>query len=251
MSSRLQHLAKDIARPVARLMGLAHRDSSPLELRMIADGFGQLTSDCPGPLMIRETFDEMQDARELGDLFCRHGSDKATKHDYHLAYGSLLASRRSESLRLLEVGIGSVNPRIPSNMGLSGVPGASLRAWRDWAPLFQIIGADIDPATMLGDERIETIVVDQLSSASLAGLAERVRPVDIVIVDGLHVFAADLKTLIAGLSMLNRGGMVAVEDVVPGAFGLWRAVSAVLANRYDCRLYVGAAGEGLMIITAA
>ena len=79
----------------------------------------------------------------LNVLFERNGSDKSTTHDYHLLYGLTLAMPAKTS-NILEIGIGSNNLKIVSNMGEQGTPGASLYAWRDYFPSAFIFGAGVD-----------------------------------------------------------------------------------------------------------
>jgi hypothetical protein len=62
---------------------------------------------------------------ELATLFNQYGSDKSSVHNYHLVYAPLLAPRRSDPLRLLEIGLGTNDPHMVSTMGPSGKPGAS------------------------------------------------------------------------------------------------------------------------------
>ena len=82
-------------------------------------------------------------AAKLKELYNQYGSDKARYHDYHLLYGSLLSEPASVTA-LLEIGLGTNNPRLISNMGKRGRPGSSLRAFRDFLPTARIYGADID-----------------------------------------------------------------------------------------------------------
>jgi len=79
----------------------------------------------------------------LNVLFEHNGSDKSTTHDHHLLYGLTLAMPAKTS-NILEIGIGSNNLKIVSNMGEQGTPGASLYAWRDYFPSAFIFGAGVD-----------------------------------------------------------------------------------------------------------
>ena len=68
---------------------------------------------------------------KLCHVMTRQGSDKGLfRHNYTTIYSALLKERQSEPLRIFELGLGSTNPDMPFNMGLSGRPGASLRGWR-------------------------------------------------------------------------------------------------------------------------
>src|SRR5262249_4913153 len=50
--------------------------------------------------------------QELAALFNLYGSDKSSRHNYHLLYAPLLAPRRRDQLRLLEIGIGTTSPDV-------------------------------------------------------------------------------------------------------------------------------------------
>jgi hypothetical protein len=82
----------------------------------------------------------------LRNLFDLNKSDKGTGHEYFKIYQpilSLLLSQKKK-IQIFEIGIGTNHLEIKSNMGLSGTPGASLRAFRDFNPNINVIGADID-----------------------------------------------------------------------------------------------------------
>ena len=101
---------------------------------------------------------DLSGVQELAELFNRHGSDKSSRHNYHLLYAPLLAPRRRNRLHLLEIGIGTNNPDVVSTMGASGKPGASLRAFRDFCPQAQVFGADIDRRILFEEDRIRTLL---------------------------------------------------------------------------------------------
>ena len=58
---------------------------------------------------------------------------------------------RLNNLNIFEVGLGTNNVDVPSNMGKDGKPGASLRAWRDYFP-----NADIDTRILFKEDKIQT-----------------------------------------------------------------------------------------------
>ena len=74
---------------------------------------------------------KIKQAIRLKKLFDFYGSDKSNFHDYHLIYSSLFENTL-EVKKILEVGIGTNNINMLSNMGESGKPGASLMAFRDF-----------------------------------------------------------------------------------------------------------------------
>ena len=172
---------------------------------------------------------------ELADLLHRHGSDKSTIHDYYEVYGSILADKRHEPLRILEIGLGTNNLAFQSNMGLGGRPGASLRAFRDWAPKAQVFGADIDRGVLFEEERIKTFFVDQTKPETLQAVAQSVGSgFDLIIDDGLHLPHANLNTIEVLLPLLKPDGTMVVEDIDRIHLHYWRAAQAVLPQHDTC-----------------
>ena len=164
--------------------------------------------------------------------FDEHGSDKANGHRYHVVYGAKLA-RTPAVAAVLEIGIGTNNEDVASNMGCFGRPGSSLRAFRDALPGARIYGADVDPRILFREERIETFLVDQTNLASFDELGRSIEgELDLVIDDGLHAPNANLATLIFGLPRLKPGGWLVVEDIKPIAVPFWQVVAAFLPERY-------------------
>ena len=175
-----------------------------------------------------------QDITELSDLFERHGSNNSSFHDYHLLYAPILAPLRREPLYLLEIGLGTNNPAIVSTMGKSGRPGASLRAFRDFLPHAQIVGADIDRQILFEEDRIRTFYVDQTREESFEELATHLSnaPFDLVIDDGLHSPNANIGTMLFSFQILKRGGRFIVEDISADAIPVWQTVGALLPPAY-------------------
>lgn len=186
-----------------------------------------------------------QQCQLLGRLLTERGSDKATAHDYHKLYSSILADR--EGVRsVLEIGMGSNHPDVVSNMGVEGRPGASLRAFRDFLPNAQIYGADIDARILFQEDRISTFPVDQLDPAALATLAELIPDdrFDLIIDDGLHAPDANVNTLAFSLDKLAPGGWVVIEDIRVEAIPVWKLASALLPESF--KSYILLARGGVM-----
>ena len=106
---------------------------------------------------------------KIKKLFNFYGSDKAKHHDYHLIYSSIFLNN-SKVKKILEIGMGTNDENLLSNMGINGKPGASLMAFRDFFKNAKIYGADIDKNILFKDHRIKTSYVDQTSEASLRKL---------------------------------------------------------------------------------
>ena len=169
-------------------------------------------------------------ANELELLFNKHGSDKAWDHNYHLLYGSFLGPRRQNTMRVLEIGLGTNNPDVVSTMGESGIPGASLRAFRDFLPNAKVFGADIDEPILFKEDRIETYYVDQTQPNSFNDLLLNLgtEGFDLVIDDGLHAPNANIATLAFALHILKPNGWLVIEDIKTESLPIWETVSALL-----------------------
>jgi hypothetical protein len=206
-------------RGLARLNRLTN-PAAAMEMRKINDVAGHV-ADSP-------------DCVELARLFNHYGSDKASTHDYYLLYAALLERKRYEAFSLLEIGLGTNNIDVLSNMGRFGKPGASLRAFRDWAPRAGVFGADIDERILFEEERIKTFPVDQTRPETLDQLAGRFAPksFDIIIDDGLHLLEPNINTVLFALPLIKDDGVIVVEDVSGGAFPFWEMAFSMLAPDY-------------------
>ena len=155
----------------------------------------------------------------LCEVMHAFGSDKGLgRHNYTIFYDSLLAPIRQDALNLFELGIGTNDVRLKSNMGRSGKPGASLYAWRQYLPRTRIVAADIDSSILFRTERIECYHCDQTSVASIAGLWDRPElqsvAFDLMIDDGLHEFEGNTTFLENSYGKLRHGGLLIVEDIL-------------------------------------
>lgn len=180
---------------------------------------------------------EDSDTKELAALFNHYGSDKATRHNYYVAYASLLKGKRTEAFNLLEIGLGTNNTSFRSNMGKYGKPGASLRAFRDWAPNAQVYGAEIDIGVLFEEERIKTYFVDQTQPKTLDVLTAKLpkEGLDLIIDDGLHTPWANFNVVNFALPLLKKDGVLVIEDIVPKYLPLWHIAVALYSNSYECR----------------
>ena len=167
----------------------------------------------------------IQNAKILGELFEKYGSDK-TFHHYNYIYGKILPGCG----RLLEVGLGTNYEDVVSTMGREGKPGASLRAFRDFLPGASIFGADIDSRILFSEDRIQTFAADQTSLESLRRIPGA--PYDVIIDDGLHTVDANLDVLLFAINALNQNGWLVIEDILPAALPVWQIVSRIIP--YEC-----------------
>lgn len=147
-----------------------------------------------------------------------YGSDKGlSQHNYTKLYSSLLEHLIGKpDVNIFELGIGTNNPDIPSSMGINGVPGASLRGWRDWFKSANIYGADIDKNILFTEDRIKTYYVDQRDAGNIRDMWKNIGhdvQFDVIIDDGLHEFSANDIFLKNSIHKLKPGGIYIIEDI--------------------------------------
>jgi SAM-dependent methyltransferase len=180
---------------------------------------------------------EIQSSHELKKLLDSYGSDKANQHNYHYLYGAIL-SNPGGIKNIFEVGLGTNNTDVTSNMGEKGRPGASLRAFRDFCPDAKIYGADIDRRVLFKENRIETYFIDQTKPLSFEPFVKKFQQkFDLVIDDGLHSPNANIQTLAFGLQLIKKGGWVVIEDINPNALHLWQIIASILPKeKYESHI---------------
>jgi hypothetical protein len=167
-------------------------------------------------------------------VMTRHGSDKGQgwrrpnrptlTHNYTTIYSVLFGNLRDRPLRIFELGLGTNDTKFADNMGINGIPGASLRGWRELFPNALVFGADIDRDILFEEDRIKTFYCDQLDSVAVRDLWSQ--PVlqggmDIIIDDGLHSFEANTSFLDGSLANLRPGGVYVIEDIRQEAIERW------------------------------
>lgn len=158
--------------------------------------------------------------KKLSELFNQYGSDK-DRNGYTPVYQSLFEGRRRDSIKLLEIGIGTMLPGEASSMvgyALDGYePGGSLRAWRDYFPKGEIHGMDVQPDTQFEDDRIKTFLCDSTKKYEDGWIEESFDKYDFIIDDGLHTPDAQYKTFNNFYRLLKPGGVYVIEDIIPGS----------------------------------
>lgn len=161
-------------------------------------------------------------------------SDKSSHHHtYTRYYHTLFRDYTTEEFSLLEIGIGSIDPSVPSNMaGTKHTyrPGASLRGWRDYFPRAKIYGADIDDKVLFTEDRIETFRLDQTDLEQLRVEAGR-RKYKIIVDDSLHVLHANWSAYKILFQAVEKTGVYIIEDVCTLTDDEFRKVA--MDNPYD------------------
>lgn len=167
---------------------------------------------------------------KLCDIMYRNYSDKSSLHQHHnytLIYDELFSSLRNKEINILEIGIGSINPQIPSNMtggelGRVYRPGASIRGWYEYFNDVNIYCCDIDTSIINFDEdRIHGFYMDQTSDESIDNALNNILKdvsFDFIIDDGLHWFPTNCDVMNKLLPKVKKGGYYIIEDIVHSQF---------------------------------
>jgi hypothetical protein len=166
---------------------------------------------------------------ELCLIMNQEGSDKGNgHHNFSKIYHELFKDIREHPINIFELGMGTNNPYINSNMGPNGKPGASLRGWSKYFTLAKIYGADIDGIIVNGrydTDRIKTVWVDQRSPSTIND-------------DGLHEVRANITFLENSHHKLSEGGIYIIEDILPHEIKIFeeKLSSFCQSNKFEYRL---------------
>jgi len=164
----------------------------------------------------------------LARLFKFYGSDKSTTHNYHIVYGAIMPYLGA-SPRILEIGLGTNNPGIISTMGPLGKPGASLRAFMEFAPQSCVHGGDIDPTIFVEGARV--FEVDQRDLSSFEKIkSEGALVYDLIIDDGMHTADTHINTLNFALGAMSQRGICVIEDINESNLPIWSIVQEILRD---------------------
>ena len=156
--------------------------------------------------------------QDLKILMDNYGSDKGGKnneHNFAQYYSQIFHNQKDKIENFLEIGLGTNDINMPSNMGKDGKPLASLRAWRDYFKNANIYGADIDRNILNDENRIKTFYVDQTNPDSIKDLFNQIgnKSFDIILEDGLHEFNANICFFENAINFLKTDGVYIIEDV--------------------------------------
>jgi len=156
--------------------------------------------------------------KSLTDLMNYYGSDKGgfnKDHNFSDYYSTIFFDKKESVKNILEIGLGTNNIKVPSNMGLQGKPLASLRAWKDYFANANVYGADIDKEILKNEDRIKTFYVDQTNPISISDLYKNIGNInfDIIIDDGLHEYNANIRLFENSFKYLSKQGIYIIEDV--------------------------------------
>lgn len=163
----------------------------------------------------------------LSSIMKKYGSDKGSPNEVEITrsgwianrytdlYHILFATIREDTKKVFECGIGSNNEDVESNMTTNGIPGASLRGWREYFSNADIYGADIDSRILFQEDRIRTFYVDQTDPESIKTMWAQIDETDFdfILDDGLHTAQANIEFLENSWDRLKNNGIYIIEDV--------------------------------------
>jgi SAM-dependent methyltransferase len=175
----------------------------------------------------------------LCEIMRRNGSDKSTYHNYTLFYDSIFSHMVGKGIDIFEMGLGTNNTSMLSNMGADGRPGASLRGWNEYFINANVYGADIDRDILFDEGRIKTFFCDQTSPRIISDMWNGHfidKKFDIIIDDGLHEFHANFTFLECSIHKLRPGGIFVIEDLLPHTANMFRECQRELESRYGCTI---------------
>jgi len=168
------------------------------------------------------SFDEKQ-YTPLCEIMGRNKSDKGSInitnswHNYTTFYYSIFKNISYNKLRIFELGLGTNNINLPSNMGIDGRPGASLYGWSEFFPNSEIFGADIDTDILFNTDKIKTFYCDQTNTKIIKQMWDESLlqdNFDIIIDDGLHKFNANVCFFENSIHKLKPNGYFIIEDII-------------------------------------
>jgi len=177
----------------------------------------------------------------LCEIMGRNKSDKGdvnilrSHHNYTTFYHSIFNELQSANLRIFELGLGTNNTDVQSNMGAQGRPGASLYGWNEYFPNSKIYGADIDKRILFNAENIKTFYCDQTKPEVIKKMWEEpelLEPFNIIVEDGLHTFSANVCFFENSIQKLASNGYYIIEDILTREIPLFENKLVSWRNKY-------------------
>jgi hypothetical protein len=148
--------------------------------------------------------------------FEKYFSDKNV-NGYSDVYNDVFSPWKNNNIRLLEIGIGTLNPT-HSNMLFwkdkhpEYLPGASLRAFKDYFPNGTIYGIDTQPDCIINESQIITGLVDSTNKIECDDYFYGLK-FDFIIDDGDHNYLSQIKTFENFFGKMKHDGIYLLEDL--------------------------------------
>jgi len=171
----------------------------------------------------------------LCEIMNLNGSDKGNGHHNYTRFYDFIFNKIKDDVKyVFELGLGTNNLNIPSNMSGQGNPCGSLRGWRDYFKNAEIYGADIDKDILVQENRIKTYFCDQTNTSIIDDLSNNFNfKFDIIIEDGLHTFSANIVFFENFIKNLKIGGFFIIEDVHCDDFDKFEEYISLNKSKYN------------------
>jgi hypothetical protein len=147
---------------------------------------------------------------ELCDLGNKYHTDKVSVG--YTSFYHLLFKNKRDIKKVLELGIGSFETmkHVPDY-----IVGASLFMWREYFTNAEIYGIDIDPSTLINEDRIHSFISDQSSPEILRHTMDNIGgDLDFVIDDADHRAEYQIRAARVLLPFVRPGGIYIIEDAL-------------------------------------
>jgi hypothetical protein len=137
-------------------------------------------------------------AEILGAMAAAHGTDKNGRHAYTQHYGRHLDQLRETAFNLLEIGVGGYEDPLEG--------GRSLRTWKDYFPLANIVGLDFYDKSAMSEDRIKIYQGSQADPKVISKILSDYDSFRVIIDDGSHRSEHVISTLLMLWQYVEPGG---------------------------------------------
>jgi hypothetical protein len=173
---------------------------------------------------LKKLYEMKLNTEVLEEIVLKNHTDKKSSY-YTEIYATLFNELRNEKINLLEIGLGTAVPDVPSTfIGWSSQyenfkPSSCLKVWKEYFPNANIYGIDNQEDCIISEDRIETFLFDSTDRTKSNEMIGALK-FDIIIDDGLHTADGQYKTFLNFFHRLNDGGIYIIEDVGGGGDGM-------------------------------
>lgn len=166
--------------------------------------------------------------QSLNDIATYYTTDKCIKkHGYVKYYEKFLEPMRNDNLKFLEIGIER---------------GRSHLMWKDYLPNSTIYGIDIDPSCRaIQQDRIVVEIGNSIDENFTNNFFSKYDNFDVIIDDGSHASASQIKTFETFFPHLKPGGLYFLEDLHSS---YWKIFTS--PNEMSCVTYLRGLVENIM-----
>ena len=156
----------------------------------------------------------------LNELSIKYKLDKNIAsgcHNYIPGYTQLFETRRQDTKKILEIGIGSIeNGQMGGVIEAGYKTGNSLKCWSEYFPNSIVYGIDIFKHPELNTSRIITFQADQGNEKHLEYVMNNINDkLDIIIDDGSHFAEHQVFSFYYLHKYLSKNGIYVIEDIQP------------------------------------